>query len=85
MTIRLTDDEMEEIDSLIEFFENNDDDISCFAKIRNIIDYRTHIEDIDSDSLVDLKEQLVDAHDFLDSINVNTDLIKKLIYVFSVV
>ncbi len=85
MTIRLTDEELEEMDSLIEFFENTGDDISCFAKIKNIIDYRRHIEDIDSDSLVELKDQLVDAHDFLDSINVNTDLIKKLIYVFSVV
>ncbi len=85
MTIRLTDEELEEMDSLIEFFENAGDDISCFVKIRNIIDYRRHIEDIDSDSLVELKDQLVDAHDFLDSINVNTDLIKKLIYVFSVV
>ena len=83
MTIRLTDEELAEMDGLIEFFEDSSDDVSCFFIIKNIVDHGTHIEDIENEHLCKLREQLIHAKDFFDSINVNTDLIRKLIYIFS--
>ena len=40
MTIRLTNDEIEEIDGFIDFFESESDEVSCFTKIKNIVEYK---------------------------------------------
>ncbi len=84
MTIRLTEEEMEEIQGLIDFFENDSNDVSCFVKIKNIIDNKDHIEDIDPENIRDIKEQLCDVKEFFENIHIDTDLIKRLIFIFSV-
>ncbi len=85
MTIRLTNDEIEEIDGFIDFFESESDEVSCFTKIKNIVEYKKHIEDIDSDDVLAIREELCNVNDFFESINIDTGLIKRLIYSFSII
>lgn len=85
MRLTLSDEEKIELNSLIDIFSDyyvGEQNISCFKKIKDLIEMDIDLEIIESISISNLKWQLNEAYEFLYSLYVDTKLVKKLIDFF---